>query len=224
MRIGMRFFAAMERLPYGEFTHGRLDPFSSEPRFYKAVEELYNSEGLYIIGGDFDFQIESVAAAIETCKPDLVILDGVYLLRVQGANRNERMANAFDEMKRLAKRKRVPLIITTQFNREVKKDLAKTVQMESIALSDVGAWNADLIFGLVQSDDQKNEKKLEFKPLKVREGASDIGVLVNWNFDRMDFSELITSGGQGGDADEYGAPKLATDPQTPNDTPDGMPF
>lgn len=223
MRIGMRFYAAMERLPYGEFTHGHLDSAFTEPRFFKAVEDLYNAEGLYIIGGDFDFQIESVASAIETCKPDLVILDGVYLLRVQGANRNERMANAFDEMKRLAKRKRVPLVITTQFNREVKKDLAKTVQMESIALSDVGAWNADLIFGLIQDDGMKNEKKMILKALKVREGSGD-EVMVNWNFDRMDFSEIVTSGGQGGDADEFGVPKLATDPQIPSSDPNDMPF
>ena len=223
MRIGMRFYAAMERLPYGNLTHGRLDAFS-EDRFYKAIDRLYEAEGLYIIGGDFDFQLDSISAAIESAKPDLVVLDGVYLLRVAGATRTERMANAFDEVKRLAKRKRVPIVITTQFNREVKKDLAKTVQVESIALSDVGAWNADLIFGLIQTDDMKIEKRMIFKPLKVREGEGK-EVTVNWNFDRMDFSELVGDGGGGGDADELGAAKPSADADgfTRNDT-DDLPF
>lgn len=222
MRIGMRFYAALQRLPYGAFTHGTLDQLTAEPRLIRAVEELYNAEGLYIIGGDFDFQIESIASAIETSKPDLVVLDGVYLLRGPGATRNEKMANTFDEMKRLAKRKKVPIVITTQFNREVKsKDMAKTVDINAIALSDVGAWNADLIYGLIQDDDMKKEKRMGFKPLKVREGAGE-DVLVNWDFDRMNFSELVTSGGEGGDADEFGIPKLATDPDTVD--PQDMPF
>ena len=223
MRIGMRFFAAKERLAYNELTHGRLG-FVGEERLFKSIDNLYNAEGLYIIGGDFDFQIESVASAIETCKPDLVVLDGVYLLRVQGANRNERMANAFDEVKRLAKRKRVPIVITTQFNREVKKDLAKTLSVEAIALSDVGGWNADLIFGLAQTDDMKKEKKMTFIPLKVREGFGK-EVTTNWNFERMDFSELESNGGGGGDADEFGAPKLPADPNgDPGLDPGDMPF
>lgn len=200
MRIGMRFLAYRKKLPYGDFTHGRLSTFK-EFDFYKETEALYSSDGLYIIGGDFDFKLESVAAAIETCKPDLVVIDGVYLLRVQGQTRTERMANAFDEVKRLAKRKKVPIIITTQFNREVKKDIAKTVQVESIALSDVGGWNADLIFGLIQTDDMRKEKQMIFKPLKVREGEGK-EITVNWDFMNMDFSELNPEGGGGGDADE----------------------
>jgi replicative DNA helicase len=224
MRIGMRFYAAMERLPYQELTHGQLDKLSAEPRFFRAVEELYNAEGLYIIGGDFDFQIESISSAIETSKPDIVVLDGVYLLRGPGATRNEKMANTFDEMKRLAKRKKVPILITTQFNREVKsKDMEKTVDVSAIALSDVGAWNADLIYALIQDKDMKQEKRMMLKPLKVREGSGE-DVLINWDFSRMNFSELITSGGQGGDADEFGVPKLATDPDTDIIDPQDMPF
>lgn len=219
MRIGMRFLAARMKLPYGDFTHGRLSTFK-EFDLYKEMDALYNSQGLYIIGGDFDFKVESVASAIETAKPDLVVLDGVYLLRVDGATRTERMANAFDEVKRMAKRKRVPIVITTQFNREVKKDIAKTVQVESIALSDVGAWNADLIFGLIQTDDMKKDRQMMVKPLKVREGEG-AEVTLNWDFERMDFSELNADGGGGGDADELGTP---TGPLAEGPSDDDLPF
>lgn len=217
MRIGMRFLAAHEKLPYGEFTHGKLS-FFGETKAKGSIERYFNDDYLYIIGGDFDFQIESVASAIDTVKPDLVIVDGVYLLRVQGANRNERMANAFDECKRLAKRKQVPIAIFTQFNREVKKDIAKTVQVESIALSDVGGWNADLIFGLIQTEEMKGLKQMIFKPLKVREGEGK-EVIVNWDFARMDFSELNNGGGGGGDADEKGTSLDMNDPAEDDDLP-----
>lgn len=221
MRIGMRFLAARKKLPYGDFTHGRLTSFKKYD-LYQEIDALYNQEGLYIIGGDFDFQVDSVAAAIETAKPDLVVLDGVYLLRVAGATRTERMANAFDEVKRMAKRKRVPIIITTQFNREVKKDIAKTVQVESIALSDVGAWNADLIFGLIQTDDMKAQRQMMFKPLKVREGEGK-EITVNWDFENMDFTELNQMGGGGGDADEKGTP-TGDLPENPPSDEDDLPF
>ncbi len=221
MRIGMRFLSARERLGYGELTHGKL-AFTSEARLFDAIEELYNAEGFYVVGGDFDFQIESVIAAIETAKPDLVVVDGVYLLRVQGSTRVERMANAFDEMKRIAKRKKVPVVITTQFNREAKKDQDKKQGMsaDNIAMSDVGGWNADLIFGLSQTEEQRKDNQMFMEGLKVREGARK-GFLVNWNFERMDFSQLVVAGGGGGDADEKGSPSGG---DADDEGSDGMPF
>lgn len=219
-RVGMRLYSALERLPYGEFTHGRMS-FIAEERFYKAAQELLDAEGFYVTGGDFDFRIESVEQAIENCKPDIVVIDGAYLLQAEGPNRTERMASIFNDMKRLAKRRKVCIVITTQLNRGSKKGQTDTVELDAIALSDVGGWNADLVFGLIQTDDNRKDKQMTIKPLKVREGAGNQFV-VNWNFERMDFSELVATGGGGGDADEKGTGLQSDDSDL--DATDDMPF
>lgn len=220
IRVGMRMYAAMERLPYGEFTHGRMS-FISEERFYKAAQDLLEAEGFYVTGGDFDFRIESVEQAIENCRPDMVVIDGAYLLQADGPNRTERMASIFNDMKRLAKRRKVCIVITTQLNRGSKKGQTDTVELDAIALSDVGGWNADLVFGLIQTADNLKDKQMTIKPLKVREGAGNQFV-VNWNFERMDFSELLAIGGGGGDADEKGTG--LNEDNSDLDPTDDMPF
>lgn len=205
LRIGIRLFALMGKLNYKEFTHGRLTIFS-EPKFYQMVEEFLHEEGLYVVGGNFDFRVEALSAAIDEIRPDFLVLDGAYLLRTSGATRTDQAANAFNELKRLSIRHEIPVATTHQFNREVKTNIASSVRAESIGLTDVAGWNADLIVGLVQTDDMKRDKKMRLKPLKAREGAGD-EVEINWDLDTMDFRELgiVTSNGSrgGGDADEF---------------------
>lgn len=208
-RIAQRIYALKLGINYTEFTHGKLGTFAREAVKAKLLEAAA-SDGvgdlLHVVGGDFDFQIGNFEAAIDQVQPKLVLLDGAYLLRVAGANRIERAANAFDELKRLANRMSVPIVVTMQFNREVKANQANTVKTESIALTDVASWNADLIYGLIQTEDMKAEKKVIFKNLKAREGVGE-DFECNWDLDTMNFKQigkLMKNGVGGGDADEGG--------------------
>lgn len=211
MRIAMRLYAAMLRLPYREFSGGRLT-MHAEPRLYAAVKEMLHKEGLYVVGGNFDFRVEALSAAIDEVRPDLLILDGAYLLRTTGASRTEKAANAFDELKRLALRHQIPVVATHQFNREVKSNIATTVRAESIGLTDVAGWNADLIYGLVQTDDMKKDRKMQVKPLKVREGVGE-DFEMRWDLDLMDFTELgrvVQHSANASDAAEYDSGTTST--------------
>ena len=197
-RMAMRYIAVKNRLPYRDLRQGRLDIFT-EQRFRDEVLAAMSLPGLDIIGGDFDLSMESFAGIVADHKPDLTIVDGAYLLKVPGVNRTERAATVFDELKRIAKRNRTAVFATMQFNREVKVNQAKTVQADSIAMTDVAGWNADLIFGMIQTEEMKKNKRMAFKPLKVREGESE-EIECNWDFDRMDFSELPKAAGGYGPA------------------------
>lgn len=183
-----RGVAYLLRLPYEELRKGKLDAFS-ERRFFEESEKLRGAEGFNIVGGDFDFTINTLEAAIDDAEPDVIFLDGIYLLRVGGDGRTERAANAFDELKRITKRARVPMVGSTQLNREAKMGKFSSISAEHIALTDVGGWNADLIFGMIQTDEMKDNKRMIFKPIKFREGiGSDI--LCYWDLDAMKFDEL----------------------------------
>jgi len=172
---------------------------------------LMEEQGLYIVGGDFDFRIETLEAGIDDCQPDIVLLDGAYLLKGDGDGRTERAANSYDNIKRLAKRMRIPLVATTQFNRQAKVNSAASASVEKIALSDAAGWNADLVYGLVQTEDMKRDGRMIIKPMKFREGiGEDVECL--WDFLTMDFREV-------GD----GAPKMPQSkaPQSREDDPYG---
>ena len=75
--VSHRFVALHNRLAYKELRSGRLDAFA-EDRMVRGVEAIKDAEGLYLVGGDFDFRVETLAAAIEEVQPDIIILDGAY--------------------------------------------------------------------------------------------------------------------------------------------------
>ena len=211
LAIVRRWIALHFKYPYNDLRKGLLSAFA-EQKMRDRLTDMAKDEGLYIIGGDFDFRIESLEAAIEECEPDVVFMDGAYLLKVKGEGRTEKAANSFDELKRVAKRDHVPLIASTQFNREVKGNKLSSAGPEKIALSDAAGWNADLIFGLVRTDDMKRDRRMIQLPLKFREGEGE-EIETHWDFDTMNFNEMPKGaaaatagpGGSGGSGGSGGA-------------------
>jgi replicative DNA helicase len=201
LKIATRFFAVTHQMPYGRVRSGQLDPFM-ERQFRTDVEALQNEDGIGLVGGDFDFRIESLEAAIEQFEPQIVVCDGAYLLRSSGKDRFEKASNVFDDLKRLAKRSKIPIVVTSQLNRSGQ---GRAPTAANIALSDTAGWNADVIFGMIQTDDLRQDRRMLLKPLKIREGTSE-EIELNWDFENMNFEELPRAGaspqGGGGDADE----------------------
>lgn len=208
IRIYLRFLAYHLRLPYGKLRMGKLgeNMFAGhEQKLKDGIEALKQKGNFEIVGGNFDFRIETLAAAIDEVKPDIVVIDGIYLIKVPGKDRIERAANTFDETKRLCTHKKIPIVVTSQFNREVKANQANTAKAESIALSDAAVWHSTYILGMVQTDDNKIEKRMQMKQLKVRDGSGEDFEL-NWDFDTMNFSAIEGSSASApiGDAVDLG--------------------
>lgn len=229
-KILQRMVAMHFRLPYEDVRKGKLSAFA-EPKMRDGIEALKDDERLRIIGGDFDFRIESLEAAIEECEPDILFIDGAYLLRVGGDGRIERAANSFDELKRVAKRNHIPVVASTQFNRDAKVNKAASASVDKIALSDAAGWNADLIYGLIQTEDMKQDQRMIFKPLKFREGSGE-EVECWWNFDLMDFREVEGTPTPEAQGEAKNNPALQETQEDPFDTgvlfdkdaDDGLPF
>jgi len=222
-KILQRSVAAQFKLPYEDLRRGRLHHIAEE-KMRKGLKELEGDDKLRIIGGDFDFRIESLEAAIEECEPEIVFVDGAYLLRVSGDGRIERAANSFDELKRVAKRNHLPLIASTQFNRDAKVNIASSMSVDKIALSDAAGWNADLIYGLIQTEDMKKDGRMIMKPLKFREGIGE-EVEIWWDFVQMMFEQVEV--GAGAPVGSGGGPAKTGDDEFGTglfDDKDGLPF
>lgn len=216
IKIVQRFSAYWMKLPYDDIRKGRLGVFA-EKKFYDGVQELLKAEGLVFVGGDFDFTIGSFESAVEESDPALTVLDGAYLLRVDGNTRTEQAANAFNELKRMAHRRMIPFFVTSQLNREAKGSMGgNKISVDQIALTDVAGWNGDVIYGVVQDDDMKKDGKMALKPLKLREGIGIEELELNWNFDTMDFTEIPKDASDAADSDyDTGMGALDGDPAVP---------
>jgi intein/homing endonuclease len=201
LNIARRFVALHLRLPFKQFRRGQLGEFV-EKKVEAELKALAEKDGFYIIGGDFNFTFEDLETSIDEAEPDLLIVDGAYLMKAQGVSRTERAAAAFDELKRVGKRHKIAVAATSQFNREVKNNAADTISLERIALTDTASWNADVVIAVIRTEDMRRDNKAEMRVLKNREGVTGEPVGMWWNFDEMRFDELPKTGG--GDADEFG--------------------
>ena len=192
MAMARRFFALHLKLPYDEIRRGRLSEFV-ESKFFQGVEEILNDDGINIVAGDFDYSIDNIATVVSDFKPKIMCLDGPYLIKNSGKDRHEKVSNTFDDLKKINKRTGLCTITNLQFNRAAKTGQSQTISADNIGITDVAAWNADVAYGLVQSEEMRTAWEMGLKGMKIREGMPD-EFKIHWNHGAMDFSEIgITS-------------------------------
>ena len=152
LKLAIRFYAIHLGLPYKELRAGMLGEFR-EDELFKGVQSVLNSEGLYVVGDDFDASIVEIEAAVEEVNPGILFVDGLYLVKNEGKDRHSRVSNNADDLKRLARRKDIPVITSTQFNRDVKQNSKSAVDAGNVGITDVIGWNCLCPESLVVSGD-----------------------------------------------------------------------
>ncbi len=218
LAIARRMIASACRFPFGDFRRGQL-PEAAEVFFRKlpALDALKRLPDLYISGGGFSANPEILQAQVEQYEPELVLVDGAYLLAMQGNTATESAARVFDFLKTMAQRVQKPVITTTQFNRQG----AKEALVENIGLTDRAGWNADAVFALYRTEDDVTDGRLTLKALKIREGELIPAIQLNWDFDRMDFSERPGAGVTYTPGQEIG---VLNDPALPEPSTEHKPY
>jgi len=215
VKLAQRLYSLHLQYAYEEVRSGRLGEFK-EATFREKVDELRGLDGFEVMGAGVRYTMQIVEDAIALERPDLVVIDGLYLIRGPGRNRSERVANVADDCKMVAGDYGIPILSSTQFNREVKANDESTVDVQNIGLSDVIGWNADAAFALYQTEDHKHDNEMLLKPLKIREGGVMRDVLLRWDFRRMVFTELAAEG----DLNEADYDRYAVEP--PQERADGV--
>ena len=190
--LAVRFAAFSTSLPYEQVRHGRLSS-PDEKVFKEALREFRKDETFHMVGGKFKLSPTVLETAVRKHEPHLTIMDGAYLLQTEGYNRTERAANAFDQLKIICQGTGTAMVATSQLNRDAKKNPGGKPSVENIALSDVAGWNADHIWALNQTQDQKADHLMGIDPLKIREGYGE-AFTTNWDFEKMEFSQVYDQG------------------------------
>lgn len=191
-QIERRFDAIHFKLPYEELRLGLLAD-SHEQRYFEGLDELSKGkeDSIWIVGHIGG--VSAISSKIDEYKPDIVLVDGMYLLQDdrRGLNRWERTSNISRDLKLLGKKKKIGVIATTQFNREADESKIKMtdVNLSMLGFSDSIGQDADGVFGMFASRDMKLNKELMVRTLALREGEPKDFIL-NWDLHGMKFDVL----------------------------------
>lgn len=191
-KIARRLDTVYTKLPFGDFKKGLLDN-AMEVKYIQSLAEWKGSDQtpLWICGKGRIRTPQDLELLIEELKPDIVLIDGVYLMRVagmrSGGSKWEKVSMIADELQDLAQRKLVPIMATTQFNRSVTKKKVDAGS-EDIGYSYELAQNADGLIGLFQTDEMRNSKEMLVKLMEHREGEP-VTIFIHWDFTQADFSQ-----------------------------------
>ena len=189
--IAERFFVLHANVNYAHVVSGQL-PTIMKKKFKDTIEEMLGLKGLYIMDASDDITPKGIEIATRACNPDLVAIDSIYDLRVKGV-RKERAVVVMDWLKRYVKSMNVPIVGFAQQNRtaEKKEKDGGGSRLGTIALADEIGQDAHTIIALEQTKDDKNDKIMYFRPLKIRRGQMPRDrIKIHWDFDNMDFSEF----------------------------------
>lgn len=199
--IVRRLYSIYLKTPYGRIAKANLSELEEIEMFSKA-KDIINSGRFKIFDAAMDSDLDGIELQIMTYKPDFVGIDGAYLLkssRVNAKDRYQRIAEMMDELKKLAKRCKVPVMITSQMNRESNSNTGKGVKkkagLERLAFSDNLAMVSDYVFFMFQEEREKNEHVMIIEPKKLREIEDNCAwnpLVLNWDFRKMDFTENFT--------------------------------
>lgn len=179
------------RLPYEDFRKGQLDT-DAEERYRAGVNAEGSAEGdkdFFIASDGRCETVEDIDLFIEEHKLGLLVVDGVHLLEDPKArNDYERISRASRRLKKIARRRKVPIVLIVQLGRSVKTG-ATTAGTEDIQGTDALAQDSDVLVMLFQDDDARSRGEMLQKAIKVREGRP-ITFTSAWDFSTMDFEVL----------------------------------
>jgi len=190
-KVLRRFESKTSGIGFGSFVKHTLTQIEKE-NYVNAVKRMHGGLApLWVVGNGRVRTVQDIELLIEEKKPRVLLIDGVYLLGLdgqKGASKWERVSAVVDELQKLAQRKQISILATTQFNRGVKKG-AKEVDASDIGFAYEVGQAADILMGLVQDDDMKLNKEMVLKVMERREGET-FNLKIRWDFETMDFSEI----------------------------------
>lgn len=148
------------------------------------------------IGNEKLHTLQSISDTATVHSPDYLILDAAYLIQTESKRHlssYEKIVETIKGVKRLGTELQIPILCTYQLNREskkIKKENDGVIDLSAIAgADDIGQLASIAVF--LDEDDGSGERLLHLA--KHRDGQK-CAFRINWDFEKMDFSEIFTTG------------------------------
>lgn len=184
IQVLRRCAAIISRVDYDKFKKGKLDP-ATQQRVFDILytlrdDELYKTNGVHssaLMATSPSSESSGVAtlqAKIREFDPDLVIVDGMYLMkddRVKARTIDwKSISHISQDLKRTASHMNVPIIGVTQANRGASKD-PKQADLAELSYADALGQDCDLCMRVTKQKDQSsNENEIVLSFPGSREG------------------------------------------------------
>jgi replicative DNA helicase len=156
-----RHDAMRANISHGRLRRGKLLP-TEEDRYVDILNAMENERSFHLIDAVNGITVSALAAKIEQTKPDIVFVDGVYLMldEISGEmNTPQAITNVTRALKRLAQKINKPIIITTQTL--LWKMRAGKVTADSIGYSSSFFQDSDVILGLEPVEEDEDIRLLK---------------------------------------------------------------
>lgn len=173
---------------YSKFKSGKLEQSKVEEYFDFLDNTMPHLEELII---DTATGVTDISAKIDQYNPDLILIDGAYLLEDdRGADQDWlRIAHITRDLKTLAKVKNKPIFINSQADSNT--SIKKGPELGNIGYSKAIGQDSDVVLALFRDENMIDDNEMQVKVLKQREGIL-CKVMINWDFRVMNFDPLYT--------------------------------
>lgn len=192
-------------ISYGRLSAGlrslRADERLKLSRMFHATEEMHPM--LFVHDPTSTTTVSALASKVSQHKPDIVFVDGAYMMDCELPNVEPNSAQALTSitrsMKRLAQRAGIPIVISTQALEW--KMRRKKLNLNSVGYSSSFGQDSDVVFG-VEDTEEKDERIL--KIIAARNTAKkEVRLLFDWDHGQiMEFGDEATYGDDDDDEDD----------------------
>lgn len=182
-----RHDAMRAHLNHSKLRRGKLSA-TEKSQYELMMDTLKDMQPFHMVDAINGMTIDTLVAKAEQLKPDILFVDGVYLMldQVTGeANTPQALTNITRGLKRVAQSLDIPIVITTQTL--LWKMRKNKVTADSIGYSSSFFQDSDVILGLepVEDDDELRSLKI----VQARNAAPDTAVTLTWNWDTACFHD-----------------------------------
>lgn len=182
-----RHDAMRAHLSHSKLRRGKLSDVEKS-QYELMMQQLAEMQPFHMVDAINGLTIDTLVAKVEQLKPDILFVDGVYLMmdQVTGeANTPQALTNITRGLKRVAQSMDIPIVITTQTL--LWKMRKNKVTADSIGYSSSFFQDSDVILGLepVEDDDELRTLKI----VQARNAAPDTSVTLTWNWETACFHD-----------------------------------
>lgn len=195
MQMAYRYVGRVSGINPKLIKQGQLSTYGEEHLRHVAGGLMAPGEvPLYFMAGDMDKRVESVDTLMGDLAPEIVFIDGAYLLTGKAKARGyaakwEEMGSVMTELKQLFIQRDRPCVMTVQLNRNVTKKSERKFDTTDIGMSDRIPQDMSVLWGVRagQAPFTTNRRVMDW--IKNREDeARDFAV--RYQFSPVSFEEV----------------------------------
>jgi len=198
--IQRRLAAIHYKIPFKDIRTAQAD-IRHEKRWEESLKNETFSGDILLTDRQHISGVDDVSNLNLTEKPDLVIIDGAYLLKGKGNSNWESAAAVLNQLQLAAKFGKAPWLCSSQLNPVKNKSATGYTMGFEARYAKEWMTNPDTSFILIQDGDDREFNKAQIKIAKIREAGDVTGLknefFIHTNRTTMDFSEIV-------DEEDYG--------------------